>query len=73
MIKFLIQTKNPTTNPNPIEAKNLMFVKCWVFASQRCPFYFKKDGTKLILMGELDIYLSPDFYNNNKYFKKTLT
>ena len=24
-------------------------------------------------MGEIDIYLSPDLYNNNNFFKKTLT
>ena len=50
-----------------------MCVKTWIFASQRYPFYLKKGSTKLVLMGEIDIYLSPDLYNNNNFFKKTLT
>ena len=32
----------------------------------------EKDGTKLILMGEVDVYLSPDPYNNNKSFLKNI-
>ena len=49
-----------------------MFVKIWVFASQRYSFYLKKDGTKLMLMGEVDVYLSPDLYNINKSFLKNI-
>ena len=49
-----------------------MFVKTWIFASQRYPFHLKKDATKLILMGEVDVYLSPDLYNNNKSFLKNI-
>ena len=59
--------------PNPTEVKKFMFVKSWIFASQHYPFYLKKYGTKPILMGEVDVYLSPDLYNNNKSFLKTLT
>ena len=54
--------------PNPTEVKNLMFVKTWIFASQRYPFYLKKDGTKLVLMGEVDVYLPPDLYNRINLF-----
>ena len=56
------------TFPNPTEVKNFMFVKGWIFTSQRCPFYLKKGSAKLVLMGEVDLYLSPDLYNNNKSF-----
>ena len=53
-----------------------MFVKSLVFASKRYPFYLKKTVTvtytELILMGEVDIYLSPDLYNNNKSFLKNI-
>ena len=51
-----------------------MFVKSLVFPSKRQSFYLKKDGTntKLILMGEVDLYLSPDLYNNNKSFLKNI-
>ena len=60
--------------PNPTEVKNFMFVKSLVFASKCYPFYLKKDGTntKLILMGEIDVYLFPDLYNNNKSFLKSI-
>ena len=59
--------------PNPTEVKVFMFVKSWVFASQRYPFYLRKDGTKLILMGEVHVYLSPDLCNNNKSFLKNIS
>ena len=51
-----------------------MFVKSSAFASKRYSFYLKKGGTntKLILMGEVDVYLSPDLYNNNKSFLKNI-
>ena len=58
--------------PDPTEVKNFMFVKIWVFTSQRYSFYLKKDGAKLILMGEVDVYLSPDLYNINKSFLKNI-
>ena len=58
--------------PNPTEVKNLMFVKTWIFASQRYPFYLKKGGTKLVLMGEVDVYLPPDLYNRINIFKKNI-
>ena len=60
--------------PNPTEVKNFMFVKSLVFASKCYPFYLKKDGTntKLILLGEIDVYLFPDLYNNNKSFLKSI-
>ena len=45
-----------------------MFVKTWIFASQRYPFYLKKGGTKLVLMGEVDVYLPPDLYNRINLF-----
>ena len=32
----------------------------------------KKDGTKQMLMGEVDVYLSPELYNNNKSFLKNI-
>ena len=68
MIKFLIQTTNATrTSFVSIEffqiqqkLKILCLWKGWVFASQHYPFYLKIDDTKLILTGEVDVYLSPD-------------
>ena len=81
MINFQIQTTNATRThlffdivfPNPKEVKNFMFVKTWTFASQRYPFSLKKGSAKLVLMEEVDVYLSADLYNNNKLKKKTLT
>ena len=60
--------------PNLTKVKNFMFVKSLVFASEHYPFILKKDGTntKLIMMGEVDVYLSPDLYNNNKSFLKNI-
>ena len=57
-----------------------MFVKSLLFASSRYPFCLKKTTTKktkrkksgTILMGELDVYLSPNLYNNNKSFLKNI-
>ena len=45
-----------------------MFLNSWIFASQSYPFYLKKGSTKLVLTGEVDVYFSPDLYNNNKSF-----
>ena len=50
-----------------------MFVKTWIFASQRYPFYLKKDGTKLILMGKVDVYFLLISIITINLFKKTLT
>ena len=50
-----------------------MFVKTWIFASQRYPFYLKKDGTKLILMGKVDVYFLLISVITINLFKKTLT
>ena len=58
--------------PDPTEVRNFMFVKTWIFASQPYPFSLKKDGTKLMLMEEVDVYLSPELYNNNKSFFKNI-
>ena len=57
--------------PNLTKVKNFMFVKSLVFASEHYPFILKKDGTntKLIMMGEVDVYLSPDLYNNKSFLK----
>ena len=56
-----------------------MFVKSLVFASSRYPFCLKKTTTKktkkksgTILTGEVDVYLSPNLYNNNKPFLKNI-
>ena len=78
--KFLVQTTNATRTslffnivfPDPTEVRNFMFVKTWIFASQPYPFSLKKDGTKLMLMREVDVYLSPELYNNNKCFLKNI-
>ena len=50
-----------------------MFVKAWIFASQRYPFYLKKDGTKLILIGKVDVYFLLISIITINLFKKTLT
>ena len=54
--------------PNPTVFKN--FVKSLVFTKSPYPFYFNRNGT--ILMEEVDVYLSPDLYNNNKSFLKNI-
>ena len=56
-----------------------MFVKSLVFSSSRLPILFEKNNNKknqkksgTILMGEVDVYLSPNLYNNNKSFLKNI-
>ena len=56
-----------------------MFVKSLVFPSSRLPILFEKNNNKknqkksgTILMGEVDVYLSPNLYNNNKSFLKNI-
>ena len=56
--------------PNPRDVKNFMFIKGLVFTNSCYPFCLKKNGTKL--MGEVDVYLPPDLYNNNKSFLKNI-
>ena len=48
----------------------ILFVKSLVFANSRYLFCLNKNGT--ILMREVDVYLSPDLYNNNKPFLKNI-
>ena len=50
--------------------KNFTFVKSLVFANSHYLFCLNKNGT--ILMGEVDVYLSPDLCNNNKSFLKNI-
>ena len=53
--------------PNPTDVKDYMFVKSLVFANGRYPFYLKKKTVQ-----EVDVYLPPHLYNNNKSFLKSI-
>ena len=55
---------------SPTDTKRFMFVKNKVFLSLR--YLFSISSKELTLLGEVDVYLSDEFYSNDKSFFKNL-
>ena len=55
---------------SPTDTKRFMFVKNKVFLSSRYPFSIS--SKELTLLGEVDVYLSDELYNNDKSFLKNV-